>query len=101
MTSSIVFNRTHRRHGKAACGTGGDHPPQHPDDWQYRPRVRCSCRETPDPDFAPVLAQTAAVLMAQGRKEVRLADEFLQLRSAELLVVSVSMPLSGRVLRVA
>ncbi len=27
-------------------------------------------------DFAPVLAQPALCIMAQGRKEVRLADEF-------------------------
>jgi AraC-like DNA-binding protein len=38
--------------------------------------------------------------MAQGRKEVRLADEYFNYDPLNYLVVSVSMPLSGRVVNV-
>lgn len=51
-------------------------------------------------DFAPVLAQPALCIMAQGRKEVRLADEYFNYDPLNYLVVSVSMPLSGRVVNV-
>lgn len=52
-------------------------------------------------DFAPVLAQPALCVMAQGRKEVRLADEVFNYDPLNYLVVSVSMPLSGRVVDVS
>ncbi|TVT82034.1 AraC family transcriptional regulator [Pseudomonas sp. H3(2019)] len=52
-------------------------------------------------DFAPVLAQPALCIMAQGRKEVRLADEVFNYDPLNYLVVSVSMPLSGRVVDVS
>ena len=51
-------------------------------------------------DFAPVLAQPALCIMAQRRKEVRLADEFFNYDPLNYLVVSVSMPLSGRIVNV-
>ncbi|CRL50905.1 MULTISPECIES: AraC family transcriptional regulator [Pseudomonas] len=51
-------------------------------------------------DFAPVLAQPALCIMAQGRKEVRLADEYFNYDPLHYLVVSVSMPLSGRIVNV-
>jgi hypothetical protein len=51
-------------------------------------------------EFAPVLAQPALCIMAQGRKEVRLADEYFNYDPLNYLVVSVSMPLSGRVVNV-
>jgi len=47
-------------------------------------------------DFASVLAQPALCIMAQGRKEVRLAYEEFNYDPLNYLVVSVSMPLSGR-----
>ena len=50
--------------------------------------------------FAPVLAQPALCIMAQGRKEVRLADECFNYDPLNYLVVSVSMPLTGRVVNV-
>jgi AraC-like DNA-binding protein len=50
--------------------------------------------------FAPVLAQPALCIMAQGRKEVRLADEVFNYDPLNYLVVSVSMPVSGRVVTV-
>ncbi|OLF52815.1 AraC family transcriptional regulator [Pseudomonas chlororaphis] len=52
-------------------------------------------------DFAPVLAQPALCIMAQGRKEVRLCDEQFNYDPLNYLVVSVSMPLSGRVVNVS
>jgi hypothetical protein len=58
-------------------------------------------RHTKSHDFAPVLAQPALCIMAQGRKEVRLADEFFNYDPLNYLVVSVSMPLSGRVVNVS
>jgi hypothetical protein len=58
-------------------------------------------RHTQSHDFAPVLAQPALCIMAQGRKEVRLADEFFNYDPLNYLVVSVSMPLSGRVVNVS
>ena len=58
-------------------------------------------RHTRSHDFAPVLAQPALCIMAQGRKEVRLADEFFNYDPLNYLVVSVSMPLSGRVVNVS
>ena len=51
-------------------------------------------RHTKSHDFAPVLAQPALCIMAQGRKEVRLADEFFNYDPLNYLVVSVSMPLN-------
>jgi hypothetical protein len=57
-------------------------------------------RHSQNHDFAPVLAQPALCIMAQGRKEVRLADEFFNYDPLNYLVVSVSMPLSGRVVNV-
>jgi AraC-like DNA-binding protein len=50
--------------------------------------------------FAPVLAQPALCIMAQGRKEVRLADEVFNYDPLNYLVVSVSMPVTGRVVTV-
>ena len=50
--------------------------------------------------FAPVLAQPALCIMAQGRKEVQLADEVFNYDPLNYLVVSVSMPLTGRVVNV-
>ncbi|MBX9407630.1 AraC family transcriptional regulator [Pseudomonas baetica] len=58
-------------------------------------------RHTKSHDFAPVLAQPALCIMAQGRKEVRLVDEFFNYDPLNYLVVSVSMPLSGRVVNVS
>ena len=52
-------------------------------------------------DFAPVLAQPALCILAQGRKEVRLADEHFNYDPLNYLVVSVSMPLSGRIVDVS
>ncbi|MCU1763417.1 AraC family transcriptional regulator [Pseudomonas sp. 14P_8.1_Bac3] len=57
-------------------------------------------RHSQSHDFAPVLAQPALCIMAQGRKEVRLADETFNYDPLNYLVVSVSMPLSGRVVNV-
>ena len=57
-------------------------------------------RHSKSHDFAPVLAQPALCIMAQGRKEVRLVDEFFNYDPLNYLVVSVSMPLSGRVVNV-
>ncbi|MBC2655897.1 AraC family transcriptional regulator [Pseudomonas sp. MSSRFD41] len=47
--------------------------------------------------FAPVLAQPALCIMAQGRKEVQLADETYNYDPLNYLVVSVAVPLSGKV----
>ncbi|MCU7248460.1 AraC family transcriptional regulator [Pseudomonas koreensis] len=58
-------------------------------------------RHTKSHDFAPVLAQPALCIMAQGRKEVRLVDEYFNYDPLNYLVVSVSMPLSGRVVNVS
>ena len=52
-------------------------------------------------DFAPSLPKPALCIMAQGRKEVRLADEHFAYDPLNYLVVSVSMPISGRVLDVS
>ncbi len=41
-------------------------------------------RHSQSHEFAPVLAQPALCIMAQGRKEVQLAERVLQLRPAEL-----------------
>lgn len=46
-------------------------------------------------DFAPVLANPALCILAQGSKQVRLADQFFAYDPLTYLVVSVSMPLSG------
>ena len=51
--------------------------------------------------FASVLAQPALCIMAQGRKEVRLADETFNYDPLNYLVVSVSVPLSGKVANVS
>ena len=58
-------------------------------------------RHSQSHNFAPVLAQPALCIMAQGRKEVRLADELFDYDPLNYLVVSVSMPLSGRVVDVS
>jgi len=50
--------------------------------------------------FAPGLAQPALCIMAQGRKEVRLADESFIYDPLNYLVVSVSMPVTGRVVTI-
>ena len=52
-------------------------------------------------DFAPSLPKPALCIMAQGRKEVRLADEHFAYDPLNYLVVSVSMPISGRVLEIS
>ena len=52
-------------------------------------------------DFAPSLPQPALCILAQGRKEVRLADEQFAYDPLNYLVVSVSMPISGRVVEVS
>ncbi|MGE7959922.1 AraC family transcriptional regulator N-terminal domain-containing protein [Pseudomonas sp. NPDC089530] len=52
-------------------------------------------RHSQSRDFGSVLAQPALCVMAQGRKEVRLADEQFNYDPLNYLVVSVSMPLSG------
>ena len=52
-------------------------------------------RHSKPQNFAPVLAQPALCIMAQGSKQVRLADEFFNYDPLHYLVVSVSMPLSG------
>ncbi|BBP78850.1 AraC family transcriptional regulator [Pseudomonas gingeri NCPPB 3146 = LMG 5327] len=49
-------------------------------------------------DFNPVLAQPALCIMAQGRKEVRLGDDHFIYDPLNYMVISVSMPMSGRVL---
>ncbi|EPL09111.1 AraC family transcriptional regulator [Pseudomonas sp. CF161] len=54
-------------------------------------------RHSSSHQFAPVLAQPALCIMAQGRKEVRLADETFNYDPLNYLVVSVSVPLSGKV----
>ncbi len=52
-------------------------------------------------DFAPVLAQPTLCIMAQGRKEIRLGDDYFIYDPLHYLVVSVSMPLAGRVVNVS
>ena len=52
-------------------------------------------------DFAPSLPKPALCIMAQGRKEVRLADEYFAYDPLNYLVVSVSMPISGRVVEIS
>ena len=52
-------------------------------------------------DFAPSLPQPALCILAQGRKEVRLADEQFAYDPLNYLVVSVSMPISGRVVEIS
>ena len=52
-------------------------------------------------DFAPSLPQPALCVLAQGRKEVRLADEDFAYDPLNYLVVSVSMPISGRVVEIS
>ncbi|MGE8151180.1 AraC family transcriptional regulator, partial [Pseudomonas vancouverensis] len=58
-------------------------------------------RHSKSHDFSPGLAQPALCIMAQGRKEVRLADEYFNYDPLHYLVVSVSMPLSGRIVDVS
>ncbi|WP_223520317.1 AraC family transcriptional regulator [Pseudomonas sp. GL-B-19] len=58
-------------------------------------------RHSQSHEFTPGLAQPALCIMAQGRKEVRLADEHFNYDPLNYLVVSVSMPLSGRVVNVS
>ena len=57
-------------------------------------------RHSKSHEFAPVLAQPALCFMAQGPNEVRLVDEYFNYDPLNYLVVSVSMPLSGRVVNV-
>ena len=52
-------------------------------------------------DFSPSLPQPALCILAQGRKEVRLADEYFAYDPLNYLVVSVSMPISGRVVEIS
>ena len=52
-------------------------------------------------DFSPSLPKPALCVMAQGNKEVRLGDEYFAYDPLNYLVVSVSMPISGRVLEVS
>ena len=52
-------------------------------------------------DFSPSLPQPALCTLAQGRKEVRLGDEYFAYDPLNYLVVSVSMPISGRVLEIS
>lgn len=52
-------------------------------------------------DFSPSLPQPALCILAQGRKEVRLADEQFAYDPLNYLVVSVSMPIRGRVVEVS
>ena len=52
-------------------------------------------------DFAPSLPQPALCILAQGRKEVRLADEDFAYDPLNYLVVSVAMPISGRVVEIS
>ena len=52
-------------------------------------------------DFSPSLPQPALCILAQGRKEVRLADEYFAYDPLHYLVVSVSMPISGRVVEIS
>jgi len=52
-------------------------------------------------DFSPSLAQPALCILAQGRKEVLLADEQFAYDPLSYLVVSVSMPIRGRVVEVS
>jgi len=54
-------------------------------------------RHSSSHQFGSVLAQPALCIMAQGRKEVRLADESYNYDPLNYLVVSVSVPLSGKV----
>ncbi|NBF02912.1 helix-turn-helix domain-containing protein [Pseudomonas sp. Fl5BN2] len=58
-------------------------------------------RHSSSHQFAPVLAQPALCIMAQGRKEVRLADETYNYDPLNYLVVSVAVPLSGKVAMVS
>lgn len=52
-------------------------------------------------EFSPVLAQPALCVMAQGRKEVRLGDENFVYDPLNYMVVSVSMPICGRIASVS
>jgi len=52
-------------------------------------------------DFSPSLPQPALCILAQGRKEVRLGDEYFAYDPLNYLVVSVSMPISGRVVEIS
>ena len=49
-------------------------------------------------DFAPSLPKPALCIMAQGRKEVRLADELFDYDPLNYLVFSVAMPVAGRII---
>ncbi|MFP3518108.1 AraC family transcriptional regulator [Pseudomonas sp. SIMBA_077] len=49
-------------------------------------------------DFSTTQAKPALCIMAQGRKEVRLADEDFAYDPLNYLVVSVSLPISGRII---
>ena len=52
-------------------------------------------------DFSPSLPKPALCIMAQGRKEVRLPHQYFAYDPLNYLVVSVSMPISGRVLEIS
>ena len=52
-------------------------------------------------DFAPSLPQPALCILAQGRKEGRLADEDFAYDPLNYLVLSVTMPISGRVVEIS
>lgn len=49
-------------------------------------------------EFTPVLVEPALCILAQGRKEVRLADEVFAYDPLNYLVFSVAMPVAGRIL---
>ncbi|MFV3016629.1 AraC family transcriptional regulator, partial [Pseudomonas sp. KHB2.9] len=49
-------------------------------------------------DFSPVLVEPALCILANGRKEVRLADEIFAYDPLNYLVFSVSMPVAGRII---
>lgn len=49
-------------------------------------------------DFMPVLVEPALCILANGSKEVRLADEIFAYDPLNYLVFSVAMPVAGRVI---
>lgn len=49
-------------------------------------------------DFMPVLVEPALCILANGSKEVRLADEIFAYDPLNYLVFSVAMPVAGRII---
>jgi len=78
----------------------GRHTPQ---DGSYETRIQAFflSRYSQPSGFSPSLPKPALCVMAQGNKEVRLGDEYFAYDPLNYLVVSVSMPISGRVLEVS